>query len=210
MNLTQLYRSYEFLTDKADQAFSKIKKDHGICIKCERHCSDCCHAVFGLFLIEAVYLKQRFDELGGDVVKKALLRVNAAERALKRLEIKLSKYEDDPEMQSCIMAQERVPCPLLDENQDCILYPHRPITCRVYGIPTKIQGKARTCSQAEFENGKSYPVFDLDAVYRNLYELSTDLLKEAEKGDPQKASYLISVARAISTPIETVISEGFS
>ena len=197
-----LFRSYELLVDKAEAAFQGMQKDHSSCIKCEPHCSDCCHAIFGLFLIEAGYLKEHFDELTNEEKRAALLRCEEAEKSLERLQKMLQAHEGDPQMQAYIMSRERIPCPLLNENQDCILYPYRPITCRVYGIPTKIQGKARVCWKAEFKKDERYPVFDLDGVYRDLYFLSTELLKSAGKDDPEKASLLISVSKAITTSLE--------
>jgi Fe-S-cluster containining protein len=209
MNPAQLFRNYEFLVDKADAAFSKMEKEHGPCIQCERHCSDCCHAVFGLFLIEAAYLKKQFDQLGKEEIKAAFLRCNKAERDLKRLEKMLQAHEKDPNMQAYTMARERVRCPLLDESEDCILYPNRPITCRVYGIPTKIQGKAHVCGKTGFKRGEYYPIFDLDGVYKDLYVLSKELLNGVEKGDSEKASLLICVAKAISTPQDDLIHDVF-
>lgn len=206
MNISQLIHSYEFLADKADAAFHRMEKEHGTCIKCERYCSDCCHAVFGLFLIEAAYLKQHFDQLDRKEIKEALLRCNDTERSLKRLEIKLQTNEEDAQMQAYILARERIRCPLLDEKKECILYPYRPITCRVYGIPTKIHGKARVCGKAGFKKSESYPAFDLDGVYRDLFNLSKELLESEEKGDPEKASLLISVSKAITTPLEEIIN----
>jgi len=203
MNLTQLFRSYELLVDKADQAFQEMQQKYGECIRCERHCSDCCHAVFGLFSIEAAYLKQNFDQLGKEEIKTALLRCNEADRALKQLEKMLQSYRDDPNMQAYAMARERIRCPLLDDNLDCILHSFRPITCRVYGIPTKIQGKARVCGRSGFKKGESYPAFDLDEVQRELYLLSKKLLA----GNAEKASLLISMSKAISTPFEDLINE---
>ncbi len=209
MKLAQLFRNYELLVDKADAAFQRMEREQGSCIKCERHCSDCCHAIFGLFLIEAAYLKQQFDQLGKEEIKAALLRCNKAESDLRRLEKMLRAHEEDPDMQAYTMARERVRCPLLDENDDCILYPYRPITCRVYGIPTRIQGKARVCGKAEFRAGESYPVFDLDGIYRDLYILSRELLDGCERGDPHKASLLISAPKAISTPQDELLHEVF-
>ena len=197
-----LFRSYELLVDKAEAAFQGMQKDHSSCIKCEPHCSDCCHAIFGLFLIEAGYLKEHFDELTNEEKRAALLRCEEAEKSLERLQKMLQAHEGDPQMQAYIMSRERIPCPLLNENQDCILYPYRPITCRVYGIPTKVQGKARVCWKAEFKKDERYSVFDLDGVYRDLYFLSTELLKSAGKDDPEKASLLISVSKAITTSLE--------
>jgi Fe-S-cluster containining protein len=210
MKLARLIQDYEFLADKADAAFRKMQAQHGSCIRCEPFCSDCCHAVFGLFLIEAAYLKQHFDQLEGEQIRAALLRCNDAERALRRMEISLQKHSDDPQSQALMMARTRIRCPLLSERQECILYPQRPITCRVYGIPTKIQGKARVCGKAEFKPGESYPAFDLDGIYQELYKLSKELLDGVEKGNSDKASFLISVPRALTASFNELIQESFA
>jgi Fe-S-cluster containining protein len=203
---SDLFRSYEGVADKAEAAFQEMQKTHGACIKCEPHCSDCCHAVFGLFLIEAGYLKEHFDKLSDEEKKAALLRCEQAEKSLERLQNMLREHEDDPQMQAYIMSRERIPCPLLGENQECVLYLHRPITCRVYGIPTKVQGKARVCWKADFKKDERYPVFDLDGAYRELYILSTELLKGAGE-DAGKASLLISVSKSITTPLKDLLRQ---
>jgi Fe-S-cluster containining protein len=202
-----IFQSYELLVDKAEAAFKEMKEEHGACIKCEPHCSDCCHAVFGLFLIEAAYLKEQFDKLTDEEKRAALLRCERAEKSLERLQNMLRAHEGDPQMQAYVMSRERIPCPLLNEDQDCILYPHRPITCRVYGIPTKIQGKARVCWKAEFKEGERYPVFDLDNVYRELFFLSAELLKSTGKDDSERASLLISVSKAITTSLDDLLHQ---
>jgi Fe-S-cluster containining protein len=199
-----LFQTYELLVDKAEAAFQEMQKEHGSCIKCEAHCSDCCHAVFGLFLIEAGNLKEHFDKLTDEEKKAALVRCEQAEKSLERLQNMLREHEGDPQMQAYIMSRERIPCPLLKEDQECALYLHRPITCRVYGIPTKVQGKARVCWKSEFKKDERYPVFDLDGAYRELYFLSTELLKGAGE-DTEKASLLISVSKAITTPLKDLL-----
>jgi Fe-S-cluster containining protein len=209
MKIAPLLRSYELMVDQADRAFQKMKEEHGPSMACELHCSECCHAVFGLFLIEAANLKQQFDQLDTQKKKDVFLRCNETERGLKRLEKKLELYGEDPEMQASILAKERIRCPLLEDNHECLLYDHRPITCRVYGIPTKIRGKTRACGKTKFEQGLSYPVFDLDGVYRNLYALSKELLNKAGGKDPEKAAFLISVPRAVSASLDELIWETF-
>jgi Fe-S-cluster containining protein len=205
-----IFQSYELLVDKAEAAFKEMKEEHGACIKCEPHCSDCCHAVFGLFLIEAAYLKEQFDKLTDEEKRAALLRCERAEKSLERLQNMLRAHEGDPQMQAYVMSRERIPCPLLNEDQDCILYPHRPITCRVYGIPTKIQGKARVCWKAGFKKDERYPVFDLDGVYRELFFLSTELLKRTGKDDSEGASLLISVSKAITTSQDDLLHQNLA
>ena len=205
MTLAQLFRSYQLLLDKADGAFNQMVSLRGNSIKCGRHCSDCCHAVFGLFLIEAAFLKQRFDELDKKLIHEALLRCNETERSLRRLEVKFRNYEDDPAMQALLLAQERVRCPLLSESEECILYSSRPITCRVYGIPTRIQGKPRVCWKSGFKNGESYPLFDLDSAYQGLFELSKAFLSQQGNEDPERASLLFSLPKVLIAPVESLI-----
>ena len=209
MKPDSIFRNYELLVDKAEIAFRDIAKQYPQEVKCELHCDDCCHAVFGLFLIEAAYIKGQFDRLDPHAIREALSRCSDAERALRRLEVKLQRYEEYPEAQSYIFASERIRCPLLSEQGECIIYEHRPITCRVYGIPTKIQGKTRVCGRSGFEKDKSYRGFDLDGVYQQLFLLSREFLMDYEGADPQKAGLLLSVPKVLTTPVEIIISESF-
>jgi Fe-S-cluster containining protein len=207
MTLTHLLEIYERLATRADQAFQRMLQDYPDCIKCKPHCSDCCHALFGLFLIEAVYIKSHFDELGRKKRRVALLSGNKADRDLKKLVKEMHKSAGASEIGTESLAKERIRCPLLDDQKECILYPHRPITCRVYGIPTSIQGKARVCGKAGFNKGESYPAFDLDGVYQKLYALSRELLEGEGRRDLERASLLISVSKAIRTPQKDLINE---
>ncbi|MDY6971805.1 MAG: YkgJ family cysteine cluster protein [Thermodesulfobacteriota bacterium] len=207
MDFTYLFPPYDNLVSKADLAFQKIENEHPQCMKCKVRCSDCCHAVFGLFLIEAAFLKRDFDRLDEKVRREALLRSDRADRDLERLEKKLKTFDNDLQMKAYTLARERVRCPLLDDDNECILYPYRPITCRVYGIPTSIQGRARVCNKADFKKDEFYPTFDLDAAFRELYALSKELLKNMGGKDVERASLLISVSRAVRTPIHDIINE---
>ncbi len=209
MSTTQLLQRYELLVAKADQAFQKMKKEFPEYVKCKPRCSDCCHALFGLFLIEAVYLKHNFDKLGRKERRAALLRGDKADKELKTLEKRLLAQDVNPLTINYPLERERIRCSLLGNNEECVLYPHRPITCRVYGIPTAIQGKAHVCGKAGFKSGKTYPKFDLDRAYKELYLLSGELLKEAGRRDSERASLLISVSKAIKTPIEDIIHGSF-
>ncbi len=200
----ELFREYEQLVAGADAAFQKMEREHGERIRCARHCVDCCHAIFGLFLIESVYLKQLFDELGPNEKAAVLARADKADKALAALEKSL-KEQDDPHLQSYALAREKIRCPLLDDQDECVLYLFRPITCRVYGIPTMIGGGAFVCGQAGFEEGQPYPAFDLDAVYRNLHQLSKELLAGTGETDLERADLLVSVSKTLKSSLEELI-----
>jgi len=202
-----VFQGYELLVDKAAAAFRQVEKEYGPCIKCKRHCSDCCHAVFGLFIVEAAYIRLHFNQLNIKTKGMVLARCDQADRDLKRLEIRLSRHENDPRMSALALARERLRCPLLNDNDECVLYTYRPITCRLYGIPTLIHGKARVCGKAGFKKGERYPVFDLDSIYRDLFMLSKELLEKSGSTDIEKASLLISVSKALKTPMEELMNK---
>jgi len=197
METKDLFDHYQNLAWKADEAFRKVEKEYPSCVKCRVQCSDCCHAVFGVFAIEAVILKGKFDSLPRKVRRQALLKADSADRELRKLEIRMQMSGDDPQAKAMVLAKARVACPLLSPSQECVLYDDRPITCRVYGIPTAIQGKGHVCGKGAFEKGKKYPTFDLDAVYGALYRISQDYLKRTGNPDSEAASLLLSLSRVI-------------
>ncbi|MBN2418526.1 MAG: YkgJ family cysteine cluster protein [Deltaproteobacteria bacterium] len=211
MKLAPFFHNYELLVDKAEAAFHNVKEKYGDCVKCELHCSDCCNAVFGVFLVEALYIRSHFEQIKDNQKLEALERAKLADKAIEDLQKKLKTFEGDPQMQTYTLARERIRCPLLDDNDECVLYHKRPVTCRVYGIPAKIHGKTRACGKAKFKNGETYPILDLDSVYRDMYILSRDILEEAkvQSKDEDKASLLISISKVIQTPVNDLIEKDF-
>lgn len=206
MDFFYLFEPYESIVSRADEAFQQAKEEFPECIRCEPHCADCCHAVFGLFLIEAAFLKRDFDQLGEEEREAALKRGRDADTALEKLEGTLRSFKNDPQMISYSLARARIRCPLLNDHNECVLYPYRPITCRVYGIPTRVRGVPRVCGKAGFKKGQEYPAFDLDGVHRELHQLSRELLEKAGGKDLEMSTLLLSVSKVIKTPFEELIT----
>jgi len=206
MDFDYLFEAYDRLVTAADQSFEKMVQDFPDHVRCEPGCADCCHALFGLFLVEAVFLKRDFDRLDEKERTAALERSQDADRALEKLEETLRSFKDDPQMISYSMARARIRCPLLNEENACILYPYRPITCRVYGIPTRVRGVPRVCGKTGFKMEETYPLFDLDDVHRELHQLSGELLERAGAKDLERASLLLSLSKVIQTPVEELIA----
>lgn len=205
MDFSYLFEPYDSIVSRTDEAFQQVKEEFPECVQCEPHCADCCHAVFGLFLIEAAFLKRDFDQLSEEERTEALKRTGDADRALEKLEGTLRSFKDDPQMISYSLARARIRCPLLNDQNECILYPYRPITCRVYGVPTRVRGVPRVCGKAGFKKGETYPLFDLDEVHRELHRLSRELLDRAGGKDLERASLLLSVSKVIKTPVEELM-----
>ena len=205
-DFSYLFEPYDNLVSKADQAFLRMAGEFEECISCKPHCADCCHAVFGLFLVEAVFLKHDFDQLPEQERAPALKRCARADEGLLNLERTLAEFRDDPQMRAYSLARARIRCPLLDDNDECVLYPYRPITCRVYGIPTMIRGALRVCGKSGFRKDQTYPAFNLDGIHRELYQLSSELVDKKEAKGIERASLLLSVSKVIKTPVEQLIS----
>jgi Fe-S-cluster containining protein len=205
MNIPDLLDRYQSLSEEADHAFERVVREYGPLVKCRIRCSDCCHAVFGLFLIEAAALREHFESLPREKRREALLRAKKADKDLSRIQKRLEVYDSDLPMKGYALSKQRVKCPLLDEDEECILHSHRPITCRAYGIPTSIHGKAHVCPKSDFKRGEAYPAFDLDGAYTELYRLSKEMLIREKAEDSDKASLLISLSKAIRTPLQKII-----
>ncbi|GBF35693.1 glutamate synthase large chain [Desulfocucumis palustris] len=198
-----LFQAYESLVAKAESSFQGMEKEYGDCIKCKIQCSDCCHSIFGLFSIESAYLSHHFSRLDRKLRREILSRCEKTDRELLELEKRLKEaHGEDQQALLSAIARERVRCPLLNDENKCSMYQHRPITCRVYGMPTVIGGKMHACWKAGFERGKQYPAFDLDGMYRELYGLSKEFLARAGNMDEERASLLLSVSKSVSTPLE--------
>jgi Fe-S-cluster containining protein len=205
MNIPDLLEKYAALCEKADMAFEKVVREYAPLVKCRIRCSDCCHAIFGVFLIEAAVVREHLQNLPREKRREALLRAKKADKDLNRVQKRLEIYDADLHMKGYALSKERVRCPLLDEDEECTLYSHRPITCRVYGIPTAIHAKAHACPKSDFKKGEAYPAFDLDAAYEELYLLSKEMLIRRKAKDTGKASFLISLSKTIRTPLEEIM-----
>ncbi len=203
---TPYYRQYEALSQAADQVFAKVKAEYPQCVKCERECADCCHALFDLTLIEAMYLNDRFKaRFKGEDREAALEKANRADRKIHKLkrnafrELQAGKEENDI---LADLAAEKVRCPLLNEQDLCDLYDHRPITCRLYGIPTSIGGLGRTCALSGFEGGKPYPTVDIDKIHSRLQEISGELLRDIKSRNIKLVDLLMPLSMALMTDFD--------
>jgi Fe-S-cluster containining protein len=206
MDFTPYFLKYEALSKAADQVFERVKQEFPDCVQCKQECADCCHALFDLTLIEALYMNEKFKARYDGAEREAMLeKANKADRAIHKLkrqayrDLKAGKTEDEI---LTALGDERVRCPLLNEGDMCDMYQHRPITCRLYGIPTSIGGKGRTCRLSNFEGGKSYPTADLDKIHGRLQEISAELLRDIQSTNIKLADILMPLSMALITEFD--------
>jgi Fe-S-cluster containining protein len=187
----------------ADEAFARVEKEFPDCVKCQIKCADCCHALFDLTLIEAIYINHRFNQAFQGKEREALIeRSNRADRKIHM--IKKKAYDDKKSGKNDVeilmnLASERARCSLLNDEDLCDLYEYRPITCRLYGIPTSVEGISHTCGQSDFAAGQKYPTVNLDIIQKKLYEISSEFVGQIKTKYIKMAEMLMPVSMAILT-----------
>ncbi len=203
MNFEPFFDQYKSLVQQVDAAFERVKSEYAECVRCKEGCADCCHALFDITLIEALFINTAvLKKIEGASLEALQERANRADRDIHRLKRnavkELEKGKPEPEILE-EMALKRVRCPALDDDDRCAIYAVRPITCRVYGIPTEIGGKAHSCGVSGFEKGESYPTLKLDAVYQRLYAISSELAQSIKSRYPKLAEMLVPLSMALLT-----------
>ncbi len=197
------FQEYETLRNIVDATFNRVQEQYGDCVRCEVGCADCCHALFDLTLIEALYINHKYHQRLDEKERAALNeKANLADRQTYKIKRDAYKRMESGEDQSAILdhvAEQRVRCPLLNEDDRCDLYEYRPITCRLYGIPTAIGGKAHTCGLSGFVPGEPYPTVNMDNLHDKLYDISERLVKSTPTRHKKMADILVPLSMALLT-----------
>ena len=204
-DLSPVFARYEALRDEADALFARVDAACPGCVVCRRGCSDCCHALFDLSFVEAMYINRAFAAAldYGPERSRILSGASEADRRLARLKRDLYRAEKAGEPAEAIMeraAKMRMPCPLLDAEAGlCILYDSRPITCRLYGVPTAIGGRGHVCGFSGFKGGGAYPTVHLDKIQARLETLSREAAEALGSRFSEIAQVYVPLSMALLT-----------
>ncbi|MDR2489316.1 MAG: YkgJ family cysteine cluster protein [Desulfovibrio sp.] len=195
---------YEHFAREADRLFERIRGQYPDLVTCRKQCGSCCHALFDLSLVEALYLNKAFGERFPEGAMRAAIldAAGTVDRHTARIKRKAFKESQDGKGSNDILAEMAtlaVRCPLLDEEEHCLLYDARPVTCRLYGIPTAIGGKAYTCGKTGFIQGMPYPTVALDKMQGHLHSLSEELAAAIGSSYTQLAGMYVPVSTSLLT-----------
>lgn len=138
--IAELLDRYGSLLREVDAWFLACMKQHPDQINCCDGCSACCRGLFDITLLDAFYLKQGFDALPSS--QKHILRQEASARLEGLSQINplfkepwlLNSIPED-EWEELMPEDDETPCLLLSDAGACLVYDHRPMTCRLNGIP---------------------------------------------------------------------------
>jgi Fe-S-cluster containining protein len=203
-DLTPFFERYERHAREADALFERIRSDFPDLVVCREQCSSCCHALFDLSLVEALYLNARFRQrMAPGKERSAILDgADKADREAARVKRRIFHESREDRDSNDILAEAaavKLRCPLLGDDERCRLYDARPITCRLYGVPTAIGGIARSCGKTGFAPGTPYPTVALDKIQQRLAELSAELASALGTAYSALASLYVPVSSALIT-----------
>ncbi|PIE69126.1 MAG: hypothetical protein CSA21_03725 [Deltaproteobacteria bacterium] len=208
LDVSTYFDAYTKLVAGADKAFAHILDACPDKVACKQTCCDCCYAMFDLTLIEAMYLNHHFKQLPRDIKNRVYLRADKADRKMavaKKKAFRMQEKGVSREEVLTMIGQEKIRCPFLGEDDRCEMYDHRPITCRLYGVPQEIGGQAHVCGLSGFVAGSQYTTVKVERLQDSLVLLSNALVK----GLGSKYDKLATVFVPVSSAVLTVYDEDY-
>jgi Fe-S-cluster containining protein len=192
--LKMSFDRFTSLLTEVGNAFSALKEKFPDEIRCHSGCDDCCSAFFDVSFVEAEYIRLGLACLSEVELAQVRERADVART-------KTAEYEKDfcagsgDKAKGTQVGNWRIGCPMLTREKQCIVYEHRPVTCRAYGVPTSIGDKGHVCGFSGFDKGLTYPTIKLDQINQYLLALSNELAAEKSKSatQAQKRMYLFEV-----------------
>lgn len=140
MNFNDILERYRILLLEVDAWFNRCIAAFPGEIQCVQGCSDCCHSLFDITLVDAIVLKNGFDTLTKDVRRLVTVKAESRLEGLQRLWPELAtpyllNHRPEDEWKQLMPDDDEEPCVLLGDDGRCLVYNHRPMTCRLHGLP---------------------------------------------------------------------------
>jgi len=126
--------TYKRILSRADEFFDSVMQSQADNMQCGRGCSLCC---YGLFEIGAADVS---------VIADGLSKLNPARRdMIIRRAVDIVASSRHPNLRECSPIEKdaffertaSTPCPNLDDSGLCMIYEHRPLVCRTFGLPLR-------------------------------------------------------------------------
>lgn len=138
--MENLLDRYGSLLREVDAWFQACSSRYPDQINCHRGCSSCCRGLFDITLLDALYLKTGVNRLPESQRSRIMAAANERLKSLSLInpafvEPWLLNVIPEEEWDALMPEEDETPCLLLSESGQCLVYDHRPMTCRLNGIP---------------------------------------------------------------------------
>jgi Fe-S-cluster containining protein len=128
---------YRKILDRADEHFADVLRAQPGNLQCGRGCSLCCYGLFEIGSGDVAVLAEGLESLHPRR-RQAIIRRAAG----------IVESSRHPDLRECSPSEKEAffertdstPCPNLDPDGACLMYEHRPLVCRTFGLPLR-EGK---------------------------------------------------------------------
>ncbi len=126
--------NYKSILELADRHFASVMQSQPQNLQCGAGCSLCCYGLFeigsGDVPVIAEGLAAMHPSRRRKVIRRALEIVESSEHP------NLRECSPD-EKEAFFDRTQSTPCPNLDDEGKCMMYEHRPLVCRTFGLPLR-------------------------------------------------------------------------
>ncbi|MCA1732172.1 MAG: YkgJ family cysteine cluster protein [Acidobacteria bacterium] len=125
---------FRSILKRADAHFAGVAGKQPEALACRRGCSLCCHGLFEISAADISVLADGLASLPPAVREEILHRAEATVATLGHPVIQECTPE---EKEAFFIRADDVPCPALAADGACLVYEHRPLVCRTFGLPLR-------------------------------------------------------------------------
>ena len=187
-----------------DEWFQNIRQRYANEMQCGKGCTACCHGLFDISLADGVSVAAGFQKLPADVqaiVQSRAAHLHAGIRSgAPHCGSPALFAEDDPAIDHIVDIANNPPCPCLGDAGECLIYEHRPLACRLEGVPMVDvrDGLFGDWCELNFQNGVSGAArADLKQDYDRIAEIqetrSAAVAQRAGLSDHRAVTFIASV-----------------
>jgi Fe-S-cluster containining protein len=187
-----------------DDWFRSIRQKYADQMQCGRGCTLCCYGLFDISLADAREVARGFQKLSPEL--QNVVRAKASQLHLEMIATRAASSmptlfsEDDPKIDVTVSAANNPACPCLGDAGECLIYEHRPLSCRLEGVPMVDikDGLFGDWCELNFEEGIPEAAEvdlkqDYDAIAELDYAGSAAVAERAGIADSKAVTFIASV-----------------
>ena len=126
--------TYKKILERADAHFASVMASQRENLQCGAGCSLCCYGLFEIGSGDVPVIAEGLEKLHPSRRRKIIRRA-----------LEIVKQSAHPNLRECSVDEKEAffdrtqstPCPNLDEKGLCMMYEHRPLVCRTFGLPLR-------------------------------------------------------------------------
>jgi Fe-S-cluster containining protein len=126
--------SYKRILKEADASFRGVAEKQPQHLQCGRGCSLCCYGLFEIGSADIPFIAEGLAKMHPARRKMVVARAR-----------EIMETSEHPSLRDCSPIEKEkyfdrtasTPCPNLSDAGECLMYEHRPLVCRTFGLPLR-------------------------------------------------------------------------